>query len=89
MSENVSHPDRAGAVAVAAAHEFNDELTVILNSVTRCLGAIEPGHPSRALLLDLLAASQRCVWKAAGLLSFGARRNTGPVRASLESLIGR
>ena len=79
--------DRASAVAAAAAHEFNDELTVILNSVTQSLRALEPGHPARALLEDLRASAQRCVWKTSGLLTFSARRTPRPVYASLDHLI--
>jgi predicted TIM-barrel fold metal-dependent hydrolase len=78
--------DRTGIVAAAAAQELNDDLTVILNSVAESLRALEAGHPSRAYLLDLRAAAQRCVRKATGLLNFCARSNRLPVRASFESL---
>jgi hypothetical protein len=78
---------RAVAVAAAAAHDFNNELTVILSSVTAALAALDPGHPSRVLLLDIQAAGQRCVWKASALLSFSARMSLEPVRASLEYLV--
>jgi signal transduction histidine kinase len=77
--------DRAGIVAAAAAHELNNELTVILSSVTESLHRLEPDHPARAYLLDLRAAAQRCTWKASALLNLCARYHT-PVRASFDSL---
>jgi signal transduction histidine kinase len=78
--------DRTGIVAASAAHELNNELTVILSSVTESLQSLEAGHPARAYLIDLRAAAQRCTGKASGLLSFCARNNHWPVRASFESL---
>ena len=57
--------DHAYAVAAAAARDFNDELTVILTSVSESLGSLDEGHPAHAILLDLQGAAQRCAWKAA------------------------
>jgi hypothetical protein len=85
--EQLTNTDRACAVAAAAAHDFNNELTVILSSVTGALGAVHDDHPAREMLLDIQAAAQRCVWKASGLLNFSARVNPNPVRASFEYLI--
>jgi signal transduction histidine kinase len=85
--EEPSNAKRAGAVAAAAAHDFNNELTVILSSVTGALSQLEPDHPSRALLLEIRAAAQRCVWMTSALLNFSARLNSDPVRASFEYLV--
>ncbi|HEX3745325.1 MAG TPA: hypothetical protein VHW09_15380 [Bryobacteraceae bacterium] len=85
--EHLSNSKRACAVAAAAAHDFNNELTVIMSSVDGALAKLEPGHAARPLLLDIQAAAQRCVWKASALLNFSARMNSQPVRASLEYLI--
>ena len=85
--EYLTNSDRACAVAAAAAHELNNDLTVILNSVTEVLAAAGSEDPSRPMLLDLRAATQRCVWKTSGLLSFSARFSPHPVRASFEYLI--
>ena len=38
-------PDRSSAVAAAAAREFNDELTVILSSVSDSIDALSPDIP--------------------------------------------
>lgn len=85
--ERLAKNDRACAVAAAAAHDLNNELTVILSSVTNCILICEPGHPARPLLLDLQSAAQRCAWKASGLLNFSARRGTRPSPAPMESLL--
>jgi hypothetical protein len=79
--------DHAYAVALAAARDFNDELTVILTSVSESLEGLDEGHPARVLLLDLQGAAQRCAWKADGLLQFSARHGSRPSAASMESLI--
>jgi hypothetical protein len=85
--ERLTQADRAYAVAAAAAHDFNEELTVILNSITRSLAALEPQHPARQLLLDLRSAAQRCAWKASGLLNYSAGQGARPTAAPLERII--
>lgn len=79
--------DRVWAVAAAAAHDLNDELTVILTSVTSSIEALEPGHPARPLLFDLQSAAQRCAWKASGLLNYSARHGAQGVAVPLETLL--
>ena len=85
--ERLTKTDRACAVAAAAAHDLNNELTVILSSVTDSILALEPGHPARPLLLELRSAAQRCAWKASGLLNYSARRGARPSPAPMESLV--
>ncbi|HXS95379.1 MAG TPA: hypothetical protein VN736_12300 [Candidatus Limnocylindrales bacterium] len=85
--ESFSRNDRAGAVAAAAAHDLNDELTIILTSLTDSLASLAPDHPARALLIEARGAAQRCAWKASGLLNFSARRGARPSAASLEALL--
>ncbi len=75
------------AVAAAAAHDLNEELTVILTSVTATIGKLAPGDPARMLLLDLQSAAQRCAWKASGLLNFTARQGARPSAATMERLV--
>ena len=84
--ERLIRTDRASAVAAAAAHDINDEMTIILNSAIRSLELLEPGHPARILLYDLRAATQRCAWKTSAVLSFAARQGLYPVNASVEHL---
>lgn len=85
--ERLNYADRACAVAAAAAHDLNNELTVVLTSVTNIISLIEPGHPARPLLLDLRSAAQRCAWKASGLLNYSARAGARPSPAPMESLM--
>jgi hypothetical protein len=85
--EPLSPADRICAVAAAAAHDLNDELTVILTSVTASIGSLAPGHPARPLLLDLESAARRCAWKTSGLLHFAARRGAHPSAATMERLV--
>jgi hypothetical protein len=84
----MSRADRLCAVAAAAAHDLNDELTVILSSVTHSLESLEPEHPARQALLDLRSAAQRCAWKSSGLLNFTARKGARPSAATMEALLG-
>jgi hypothetical protein len=85
--ERLTHADRACAVAAAAAHDLNDELTIIVNTTSHSLETLEPGHPARPFLLDLQRAAQRCVWKTSGLLNYGVRRGCRPVNVPMERLI--
>jgi len=86
--ERVVRTDRAYAVAGAAARDLNNELKVILSSVSDLLESFDEDDPAHTRLLDLQGAAQRCVWKAAGLLEFSARSGLRPSAAPLESLIG-
>ena len=85
--ERVTRIDRNCAVAAAAAHDWNDELTVILSGVDDLLKGMKPDDPGRRILLELRAAAQRCAWKASGLLNFTARRGVRPTAATMESLL--
>ena len=85
--EPVTRADHARAVAAAAAHDLNDELTVILSSVYSSITALEPGHPARPHLLDLQDAAQRCVRKTASLLHFGLGGGLRTARGPMERLL--
>jgi hypothetical protein len=85
--ERLTHADRACAVAAAAAHDLNDELTIIVNITSACLKTMEPGHPARPYMVEMQRAAQRCVGKTSGLLNYGARRGARPVNVPMESLI--
>jgi hypothetical protein len=86
--DHLSRADRLCAVAAAAAHDLNEELTVILSSITASLRNLEPEHPARPPLLDLQSAAQRCAWKSSGLLNFSARKGARPSAATMEALFG-
>jgi len=85
--ERITRTDHAYAVAAAAAHDFNNELTVILNSVSNSIRALEPGHPARPQLLELQDAAERCLRTTSGLLAYTSRRGVKNRGYSLETLI--
>jgi hypothetical protein len=85
--ERLTHADRVCAVASAAAHDLNDELTIILNGAAHSIEWLEPDHPARPLLRAIEQAAQRCVWKTSGLLNYGARRGLRPAPIPMERLL--
>jgi hypothetical protein len=87
MTTPAGRTDRVCAIAAAAAHDLNEELTVILTSVHHTIRRLAPDHPARPMLLDLQGAAQRCAWKASGLLNFTARRGARPSAACMERLV--
>jgi hypothetical protein len=85
--ERLTNLDRTCAVAAAAAHDINDELTIIVNSASESILLMEPGHPARPYIVDIESAAQRCIWKASGLLTYAARRGVRPVSATMERIV--
>jgi signal transduction histidine kinase len=85
--EHLTRTERAGAVATAAAHDLNNELTVILSSVNESLERLGPTHPAHAMLLDLRRAAQRCAWMTNDLLNYGARKGVHPSPTPLQALL--
>jgi hypothetical protein len=85
--ERLLKTDRVCAIAAAAAHGLNNELTVILNSVSNSIPTLEPGHPARPDLADLHLAVLRCSRIASGLLEFSARNGARPASAPFDHLV--
>jgi len=85
--ERLGKSDKPYAVAAAAGHELNNELTVMLISIKLIMEMLEPGHPALPLLRDLLGSVQRCAWRASELLTFSARRGLLAAPLSLERLL--
>ena len=84
--ERLVRNDLACAVAAAAAHGLNNELTVILNSVSNSIRDARAGASGASDLLDLHLAALRCSWIASGLLEFSARNGARPA-AHLDDLV--
>jgi hypothetical protein len=85
MSPAPARPELA--IASAAAHDLNEELTIVLASAALALEKLAPTHPARPLLIELQQAAQRCAWKTSGLLNYSARKGTRPVNVPMERLI--
>jgi hypothetical protein len=85
--ERLAKADKACAIAAAAAHDMNEELTVIFSSVRNSMLYLEPGHPARPLLHEVQSAAQRCAFVASGLLSYSARKGVRPSAVTTQRLL--
>jgi hypothetical protein len=85
--ERILKPDRVTAVLAAAAHEVNDELTVIMNAVAESLDALPPAHPMYHGLIEAQCAAHRLARRAEGMLCFSARRGQRPAPSIVEALL--
>src|SRR5262245_31715724 len=83
----LSQTDKPYAVAAAAGHELNNELTVMLTGIRLIMEMLEPDHPAVPLLRDLVSSVQRCAWRASDLLTFSARRGLLAGPTSVERLL--
>jgi signal transduction histidine kinase len=63
------------ALAAGIAHEFNEELTVILSSLSDALEQIGSEHPAYDHLRELQRAVRRCNDTARSLTAFSLRVN--------------
>lgn len=77
-------PVPAPIVAVAAASDLNDDLT-ILRSVVEM--ALRDQEIDRLDLLDAQSAANRAMWTAARLMEWAKKQGARPVCASLERLL--
>jgi two-component system, cell cycle sensor histidine kinase and response regulator CckA len=62
-----------GALAGGIAHEFNEELTVILNSLEGAARHLDANHPAVRDLKQLRMAARRCLHTTESLLAFTSR----------------
>jgi hypothetical protein len=83
----VTSADKARAVAAAAAHDLNDELTIVLGCLNAAFISLPRDAPERLVLAEAQDAARRCAWKAAGLLRFGARAGRRPSAATMEQVL--
>jgi len=61
-----------------AAHELNEDLTVLACGAERLCEMVAPGSPAAQLLSDILGASQRLAYLATDLLVYGIERSGYP-----------
>ena len=74
------------ACIMAAAHDFNNELTISLGSVTAAIQGVRPDNPAHAWLLEIRCAAQRSASKASTILDFSVGSEVRLGAASMESL---
>ena len=79
--------DRIAAVSAAAAHDLNEELTIVLGCAEQLLSRTPAENPNRGTILIMRAAAQRCAWKAKDLLQFSASKGARPNSATFDQLI--
>lgn len=70
--------DSIGKLAGSIAHDFNNLLTAIIGNADLALRALEPGHPVRADLAEILDVARRASSLTRQLLSFARRHPTAP-----------
>ena len=82
----LTQADRERAIAAAAAHELNEELTIILCSGRAALAAMPYEHIETRRYLRLIEeAVHRCTGKTRGLLSYSAEKGVRAEYGSMES----
>jgi hypothetical protein len=85
--ERLLKSDRAFTLAASVAHEFNNDLTIILSGVAGSLAAMEPGHPARPALAASRAAAERCAARCRDLLQLAEAHHVRPLRLPIASLM--
>jgi hypothetical protein len=84
--QEVEKTDSACVIA-AAAHDLNNELTIILSSAAVAIHGLTLDNPARPWLLEIRCAAQRSASKASTLLDFSVGIGVRPGAASLDSII--
>jgi hypothetical protein len=69
------------------ANDLNSEFTVILSSASSAILSLDPDHPARPDLDELIDSVHRCACKCADLLVFASRHGVQPSRASLAAVM--
>ncbi len=67
-----------GSLASGAAHDVNNQLTVVLGQLELCAETLDPGHPASRQLAQARKATQRCAEVTRALLAYSRTVRTGP-----------
>jgi hypothetical protein len=78
--EVFAKPDLAASLAIAVAHDINDELTVILSSLNADL-------TPREKMIAVESASLRCALITRRLQTYASRRGNACARVPLQTLL--
>lgn len=94
--KNAQKMEALGRLAGGVAHDFNNYLTVALGNAELLRASLPAHESSRALLDEIIAASERCQGLTQRLLEFGRKRlvkapviNILHVVAQARALVGR
>ncbi len=63
--------EQTGAMTCGLAHDLNNQLTLILNYIDFALHELQPRHPMRQQLEEVMAAAIRCSTLVASLMALG------------------
>ncbi len=75
-----------GRLAGGVAHDFNNQLTVILGNASLLRGSLAPSDPRCAQLEDVERAAEQCAAIARDLLDFARQSPTRPTAVDLAQL---
>jgi PAS domain S-box-containing protein len=76
-----------GRLAGGMAHDFNNNLGVIIGVADLMLGTIDPASPLRADVQDIHDAARRSAELTRHLLTFARRQSVAPVSLDLNSVV--
>ncbi|MFQ3652423.1 MAG: PAS domain S-box protein, partial [Gemmataceae bacterium] len=79
--------EAVGQLAGGVAHDFNNLLTVIVNCAELFLNQLDPLHPDRKLLMDILGAAERGSTLTRQLLTFSRQQTVQKQRIDLNPLV--
>lgn len=79
--------DAVGRLAGGVAHDFNNQLTIILGNCDLVLYSMADGHPDRELLMEVYRAGERTARLTRQLLAFSRLSVTTPTPLDLTILV--
>ena len=76
-----------GRLAGGVAHDFNNQLTIILGNCDLVLYSLEEDNPDRELLMEVYRAGERTARLTRQLLAFSRLAVTAPIALDLNALV--
>ena len=88
QNREAARMEAIGLLAGGVAHDFNNQLTIILHCATMLTRALPPAHPQQEDLQDILLAVQRSTELTRQLLAFSRKQTIEPVLLDINGAIG-
>ena len=79
--------DAVGRLAGGVAHDFNNQLMVIMGNTELCLEQIDSGHPLREFLDVIMRSSMRSAEITRQLLAFARKQNIAPIVLDINDAV--